>query len=156
MTNKSTKSSELYEPTIPRGETETVETLDRIGRTAVKVAASTVLASSLVSALGEPPHVEQMTLPEPVPIVRQYQVIDEDVVADQDEDADATESRWRRLLRLLKYLLVALLLAGTVLLGALKVCAGIVGATLAPDDECQEESARQPQAEDERGVALEG
>ena len=118
-----------------------LDRLDRIGRTAVKVAASTVLASSLASALGEPPRAEDMTLPEPVPIVRQYEALDEEALFDEEDEDVAATSRWRRLLKALRYLLVALMLAGAVLLAVLKGCAGVVGATL-PDDERQEQPSR--------------
>lgn len=136
---------------------EEVDQLKEVGRTAVKVAASTVVASSLAGALAEPPHVEMMKLPEPVPIVQMYQAYDDDVLADEEDETDESESRLKRLLRMLRYLLVALALVGAVLLGLLKGCAGVAVAPLVPAEEEREEQAEstgQPQAEDERGVAV--
>lgn len=134
---------------------ELVSRLNEAGKTAVKVAATTVIASSLAGALAEPPHTEMMSLPEPVPIVQQYQAFDDDVVPDDDEDEDANENKWRRLLRLLRYLLVTLALVGSIALGVLKGCTGLLTVPLAPhDEEQQEQTTHQTQTEDERGVAV--
>jgi hypothetical protein len=134
---------------------ETIDRLEEVGRTTVKVAASAVVATTLVGALSEPPNTDLITLPEPVPIIQLYQVED-DLVPDEDEETTDQESRLRRLLRMLKYLLIALALVGAIIFGALKGCAGVVGTTLLPhDDEQQEQSVHQGQTEDERGVASE-
>lgn len=134
---------------------ERVERLDAMGRTAIKVAASAVVATSLASALAEPPHIELMSLPAPTPIVRVYEPYDDDLVPDEDEQDDESSSRWRRLLKLLKYLVVALALAASITLGMLKGCAGIAGGLLLPpaEEEQQEQAAHTSQTEDERGVA---
>lgn len=138
---------------------ERIERLDTMGRTAIKLAAAAVVATSLASALAEPPHTELMSLPTPTPIVRIYQPFDEDIVPDEDEQEDESSSRWRRLLKALKYLLVALALVASLALGLLKGCAGIAGGLLLPpaeDEQQQEEQAHASQtsdAEDERGVA---
>ena len=133
-----------------------LDRLDQAGRTTVKVAASAVLATTLVGALSEPPHAEMMSLPEPTPIVQVYQAVDDDPLDDEDDEQDETQRRWRRLLKMLKYLLAALALAGTIALGMLKGCAGIAGSLVFPkDDEQQEQSSgHQAQEEDERGVAV--
>ncbi len=134
-----------------------VDKLDRVGRTTVKVAASTVLATTLVGALSEPPNTELMTLPEPTPIVQMYQAVDDDPIPDEDDEDDESTKRWQRVLKILKMLFVALALAGTIAFGALKGCAGIVGTLALPgDDEQQEQSATPSQTEDERGVAVAG
>lgn len=135
---------------------EHLDRLEDMGRVAVKVAASTVVATSLASALAEPPHAEAMTLPEPVPIVRQYQAFDDDLIPDEEDEQDEGTSRWRRALKMLKYLLVALATAAAVVFGALKGCAGIAGGVLAPpsDDDQQEQRASVGATEDERGVAV--
>ena len=132
-----------------------IDRLDQAGRATVKVAASAVLATTLVGALSEPPHAEMMSLPEPTPIVQVYQAVDDDPLDDEEDGQDETQRRWRRLLKMLKYLLAVLALAGTIALGALKGCAGIAGSLVFPkDDEQQEQSSgHQVQEEDERGVA---
>ena len=139
---------------------ERVDHLDDVGRKVIKVAASTVLASTLASALAEPPHVEMMSLSDPAPIVRVYQAIDHAPLVDEDEDEQDDEtSRWRRLLKALKYLMVALALLASIALGLLKGCAGLIAAPLLPhEDERQEQSSTQSQTqtEDERGVAVAG
>lgn len=118
---------------------ERLDKLDQIGRATVKVATSAVLATTLASALAEPPHAEMITLPEPVPIVQMYQAPDEDPLVDEDDEQDKRVSRWRRLLKVLKYLLVALMFVGTLALGILKGCAGVVGTLLLPDDDKKQE-----------------
>lgn len=118
---------------------ERLDKLDKIGRATVKVATSAVLATTLASALSEPPHAEMMTLPEPVPIVQMYQATDDDPLVDEDDDQEKQASRWRRLLKALKYLLVALLFVGSLALGILKGCAGVVGTLLLPDDDEHQE-----------------
>ena len=135
----------------------TLEHLDELGRSTVKVAASAVLASTLVGALSEPPHAEMMSLPEPTPIVQIYQAVDDDPVDDEDDEQDESQRRWRRLLKALKYLLVALALVGSIALGVLKGCAGVAGSLLLPpEDEKQEQTtSHRSNTEDERGVATE-
>lgn len=135
---------------------EELDRLEQVGRTTVKVAASAVLASTLASALAQPPHAEMMSLPEPTPIVQMYQAVDDDPLDDEEDEQDESQSRWRRILKVLKLLFVALALVGTIALGVLKGCAGIAGSLLLPPgDERQEESApRTTSTEDERGVAV--
>ena len=118
------------------------------------VAASAALAASLVGALSEPPNTDLITLPEPVPIVRQYQAVDDDA-DDEDRRIEEQPSRWRRLLKILKYLLVVLALLGALILGVLKGCAGTAGFLLPAEDERQEQTtSHQTSQEDERGVAV--
>lgn len=133
---------------------DTLDRLEEIGKTTVKVAASTVVATTLVGALAEPPNTDLMTLPEPTPIVQMYQAIDDDPLPDEDDEVDESKSRWRRVLKTLKYLLVALALVAGILFGVLKGCAGLLAAPLVPhDEEQQEQTTHQTQTEDERGVA---
>ena len=122
---------------------ERIDHLDDIGRKTVKVAASAVLATTLVGALSEPPDTNLIKLPEPVPIVQQYQAVDEDDDVDDDRKKDTRTDRLRRLLKLLKYLIIALLFVGTLLFGVLKGCAGVVGATLLPGDDEQQEQKQE-------------
>ena len=133
--------------------------LDQFGKAAVKVAASTVLATTLVSALNEPPRTDLMTLPDPVPIVYVLDDLEDDGIADEDEQDDEKQSRWIRLLKILKYLLVVLALAATLALAVLKGCVGLATVPLMPhEDEQQEQVTHQTQSqtEDERGVATAG
>lgn len=134
---------------------DALDRLEEIGKTTVKVAASTVVATTLVGALAEPPNTDLMTLPEPTPIVQMYQAIDDDPLPDEDDEVDESKSRWRRVLKALKYLLVALALVAGILFGVLKGCAGLLAAPLVPhDEERQEQTTHQTQTEDERGVAV--
>lgn len=136
---------------------ELLDRLEGAGRTVVKVAASTVVATTLASTLAQPPRAELITLPEPTPIVQLYEAFDEDADPDEDEEQDESTSRWRLLLRVIKYLLVALALVASLLFGVLKGCAGITGGLLIPhDDERQEQPVHHGQTEDERGVAVAG
>ena len=117
-------------------------------------AVSAVLATSLVGALNEPPNTDLITLPEPVPIVRQYQAIDDDA-DDEDRRTEEQPSRWRRILKMLKYLIVALALLAALVFGVLKGCAGTAGLLLPGEDEQQEQtSSHRTSTEDERGVAV--
>lgn len=137
-------------------EDDLLDRIDEVGRTTVKIAASAVLATTLASALAEPPRADLMSLPEPTPIVQMYQAVDDDPIDDEDE-TDESQNKWRRLLRILKYLMVVLALTGAVLLGVLKGCAGLVAVPLLPgDDDRQEQTTQQVQTEDERGVAVAG
>ena len=134
---------------------DALDRLEEIGKTTVKVAASTVVATTLVGALAEPPNTDLMTLPEPTPIVQIYQAIDDDPLPDEDDEQDESRSRWCRVLKALKYLLVALALVAGILFGALKGSAGLLAAPLVPhDEERQEQTTHQTQTEDERGVAV--
>ena len=136
---------------------ETLDKLEEIGKKTVKVAASAVVATTLVGALAEPPNTDLMSLPEPTPIVQMYQAIDDDPLPDEDDEQDESQSRWKRILKALRYLLVALALVAGILFGALKGCAGLLAAPLLPhDEEQQEQTTHQTQTEDERGVAVAG
>lgn len=124
------------------------------GEKAVKVAASAVLATTLVGALSEPPRAELITLPEPVPIVQVINDVEDDGIADEDEEDDEKQSRWMKLLKVLRYLIIALMLAATLAFGLLKGCAGIGVGLLPPaQEEQQEQQAHTTSTEDERGVA---
>ena len=140
------------ERTLPEATEE--DRLDQFGKAAVKVAASTVLATTLVGALNEPPRTDLMSLPEPVPIIQLYEVVEDDGIADEDDQEDASKERWRRILKMLKYLLVALALMASILFGVLSGCAGAVAGTLFPSNERVQQSDQVPaRIEDERGVA---
>ena len=128
--------------------------LDDVGKAAVKVAASAVLATTLVGALNEPPRTDLMSLPEPVPIIQMYEVVEDDGIADEDDQEDVSKEKWRKILRMLRYLLLALALVAAIAFGALKGCAGVVAGTLPPANEEQEQQSNySQQTEDERGVA---
>ena len=149
----------LYHEPDYDGLSEAIEAVDlgSVGRTAEKVALAAVVATSLSAALSEPPRADLMTLPEPTPIVR---LVDPELEASldaQEDQVDESASRRKRLLRLLRMLAVAVLLAASVLFGALKGCAGLLAAPLLPhDEEQQEQTTHQTQTEDERGVAVAG
>ena len=133
---------------------ERLDQLEDIGRKTAKVAASAVLASTLVGALSEPPDTNLIKLPEPVPIVQQYNVVDDDDDVDDDKKKDTRTSRWSRLLQLLKYLIIALIFVATLLLGVLKGCAAVLSAPLLPGED--EQQGQQDQSEREQtpvGVA---
>ena len=136
---------------------DALDKLEEIGKTTVKVAASTVVATTLVGALAEPPNTDLIMLPEPTPIVQMYEAVDDDPLPDEDDEQDESQSRWRRILKALKYLMVALALVAGIVFGALKGCAGLLTAPLVPhEDEKQEQTTHQTQTEDERGVAVAG
>lgn len=116
-----------------------------VAKTAAKVAASAALATSLVGALSEPPDTNLIKLPEPVPIVQQYYTVDDDDDVDDERKKDTKTDRWRRILQLIRYLLIALLFVGTLLFGVLKGCAGIVAAPLLAQDDQQEQQQEQEQ-----------
>lgn len=108
--------------------------------TAGRVAASAVLATSLVAALSEPPKAELISLPEPTPIVQVYSPYVDDIEPAEDDEEDET-SRWKIILKILRYLAVALLVTAAVVFGALKGCAGCSAGLLLPDDPPQQEQA---------------
>lgn len=116
-------------------------------KTAAKVVASAALATSLVGALSEPPDTTLMQLPEPVPIVQQYYIADDDDDVDDERKKDTKTDRWRRILQLIRYLLIALLFVGTLLFGVLKGCAGIVAAPFLAQDDQQQEQQQQEEGE---------
>ncbi|MBQ9057686.1 MAG: hypothetical protein IJ125_00715 [Atopobiaceae bacterium] len=100
-----------------------------------KVAMSAVLATTLAGALSQPPRRDLMTLPDPVPIIRVIEPPVVDVPADTDEEPDKRAERIKRLLKLLKFLVVALLLGAAVVFGALKGCASCSAGVLTHNDE---------------------
>lgn len=113
-------------------------------KTAGQVAAAAVLATSLTAVLSEPPRADLVTLPEPVPIVQTYNPYLDDVEPDESEEDDEESSRWKRVLKLLRMLAVALLVTAGLFLGALKGCASCsAGLLLPPDEPPQEQSAEE-------------
>lgn len=142
--------SELPDDYVPELEDEP-DTDDGLAEKAGKVALSMLAATSLTAALAEPPRTDLMTVPEPTPIVM---VLDEtedeapkDLVEEQGEDE---KQRLRRILRLLRLLIVALLLTAAIVFGVLKGCASCTATVLAPDEqEQQEQGEGQEQAQDQ-------
>lgn len=128
---------------LPVGEPEDILDVPEgssFGEKAGKAAMSTLLAVSLVGALSEPPRTELVTLPEPTPIVRVYQDEEpEEPMPDPDIADDERATRRRRLLRLLRFLLIALLIAATLIFGLLKGCASCSAGLLVPDGEDQQQ-----------------
>ena len=117
-------------------------TAEHAAKAAGKVAAAAVLATSLTAVLSEPPRTELITLPEPTPIVQIYNPYVDDVEPEETEEDDAESNRWRRILKLLRMLAVALLIAASLAFGLLKGCASCsAGFLLPPDDPPQEEQA---------------
>ena len=139
-----------------RVEPSAPERLGELGKTAGKVAASAVLATSLVNVLSEPPRAELITLPEPIPLVQQFEPATEEAIPAEEEADEQQESLWRRIWRVLKWLALAVLLAGTLLFGALKGCATTLGlpAPATEEQEQQQSGAHRTSTEDERGVEV--
>ncbi len=131
------------------GDTSTVSA-KHFAKTAGQVAASAVLATSLVSVLSEPPRTELINLPEPIPIVQVYNPYVDEIEPSESEEDDTESNRWRKLLKILKYLAVALLLAASIAFGLLKGCVGCsAGLLFPPDDPPKEEQAEQGDASTE-------
>lgn len=109
---------------------------EKVGR----VAMSAVLATSLTAALSTPPNTDLCTLPEPTPIVQQYDPpVEEEALPAEDERVTFEESFWRKLLRVLKYLLVALLVVGSIALGVVKGCTRCAGPLATPVEDSQQD-----------------
>lgn len=132
---------------------------DRVGTVAKRAVLSAALATSLTSEFADVPHNSYATLPESVPIVRTLDSFDDDdpdtdEEQDEEEEDEASERR-RRLLELLKMLAIAVLIALTLLVGALKGCASCTAGSLVapPSEEEQEEQAEEEQASDEQASA---
>lgn len=116
-----------------------------VGKAAATAAMSTLLAASLVGALSEPPNTDQMILPEPTPIVLVLQDEEpEEPVPEPDTDADEQNARWKRLLKLLRWLLIAALLVAMLVFGALKGCASCSAGLLLPEGDEQQQEQVQP------------
>ena len=122
------------------------ESARKIGHTALSI----MLATSLASALSVPPNTDLVTLPDPTPIIQVYEPpVEEEVLPEDDEESPSEESLLRKLLRILKYLLIALLVTGAIVFGALKGCASCAGPVVAPTDEPeQQEQVEETQAEE--------
>lgn len=124
---------------------ELSEEAKELGKTAGKVALTAALATSLSAALHEPPNTDLMNLPTPTPLVQVLETEKPEMpkpVEEPQEDED--EARRQRILRLLKFLLIALLIAGTLLFGMLKGCTSCTAGVLLPRDDAKQEQ----QAED--------
>ena len=121
-------------------ETQGTSAVSDAARKAGHAAMSVVLATSLASALSTPPNTDLVTLPEPTPIVQQYEPpVEEEVLPEEDEEAPSKEPFWKKLLRVLKYLLIAVLIVGTIVLGAVKGCTSCTGSLVAPTEESQQD-----------------
>lgn len=117
---------------------------EHIAKVAGRVAASAVLATSLTAALTEPPRADLITLPEPTPIVEVYNPYADDIEPAEDDEDDSESNRWRRILKILRALAVALLVAGSIAFGMLKGCVGCsAGLLMPPDDPPQEEQTEE-------------
>ena len=138
---------------LPLADDSATGNAKHLAMTAGQVAASAVLATSLAAVLSEPPRPELITLPEPTPIVQTYSPYMDEVEPAESEDDDTESNRWRRLLKLLKYLAVALLFAATVAFGLLKGCVGCTAGLLLPPDEPPKEE--QSEQEEEAPAAAE-
>lgn len=119
---------------------------EHAAKVAGQVAAATVLATSLTAVLSEPPRADLITLPEPTPIVQIYNPYPDEVEPAETEEDDTESNRWKRLLKILRMLAVALLIAASIAFGLLKGCASCsAGFLLPPDEPPQEEQADQSQ-----------
>ena len=100
---------------------ELSEEAKELGKTTGKVALSAALATSLAAALQEPPNTDLMSLPEATPIVRVLEDEKPEVAPpEEDIEVDEAKERRQRLLKMLKYLLIALFLLGALLFGAMQ------------------------------------
>lgn len=106
-----------------------------------KVASTAALAAVLATTLATSPvHIDHSALvPEPVPIVKVINLDPPDEPpAHDDEQQKAKKIDW---LKILKFLLVALLLVASLVFGAVKGCAGCAGSLVLPpvaDDSSQD------------------
>ena len=117
---------------------------EHAAKVAGQVAAATVLATSLTAVLS--PRADLITLPEPTPIVQIYNPYADEVEPAETEEDDTESNRWKRLLKILRMLAVALLIAASIAFGLLKGCASCsAGFLLPPDEPPQEEQADQSQ-----------
>lgn len=109
-----------------------------------KVAGAAAIAAVLATTLATTPiHIDQAALlPEPTPIV---QVIDMNP-PDQAPQTDDQEQQKAKIniLKILKYLVIALLVVAAVVFGAIKGCAACTGQAIAPivqdDDSSQQQT----------------
>lgn len=103
---------------------------------ASKVAVAAVLATTLTTTPIDP---DQVQLPQVTPIVQVYQAPnDQPPAAADDDDADQKSTTWQKILKILKYALIVLLLAGGVVFGAIKGCAALTGSVALPGDNDQQ------------------
>ena len=133
---------------------ELSEEAKELGKTTGKVALSAVLATSLAGVLQQPPNTDLMSLPEATPIVR---VLEDEKpgVAPPEEDIEVDEAKERRqrLLKMLKYLLIALFLLAALLFGAMKGCTSCTAGALLPDDDPKQEQKSDEQQDDADGAS---
>lgn len=125
--------------------------VDKLEGVAKKAAVSAVLATSLSSVLSEPPRTDLVTLPQPTPIVRMLDDFDEDdTPEDKQDEEDGPTSTWRdALLRILRMLALAILVALILGFAALKGCASCAARTALPPAQEQEDEAQDEAADDE-------
>ena len=105
--------------------------------------AAVVLAATLGTASID---TDQVTLPEPVPIVQTFDLGSDngspDVVADADSQ-DEKRSGWELFLKLLKYLIVLVIAVVALIFGLVKGCASCAIPALVPDDDKKQEQQDQ-------------
>lgn len=95
-----------------------------------KVAVAAVLATTLTTTPIDP---DQVQLPQATPIVQILQTQpDQPTTTTDDDDTDQKSTTWQKILKILKYALIVLLLAGGVAFGAIKGCAAIAGSIALP------------------------
>lgn len=112
----------------------------------LKKTAKVAVAAALVSTLAVGVAPDKVHLPDPVPIVH---VIDQGVDQPADQPSDQAPDRqrapWKKIMKWLVMALMALLAAAGIFFGALKGCAGIIGAPFAGDDGKEKTEQVQPQ-----------
>ncbi|MBQ6395217.1 MAG: hypothetical protein IJH87_02590 [Atopobiaceae bacterium] len=128
--------------------------MEEIGRVAGHAALSAAMAVSMSAALHEPPRTDLIKLNEPVPIVR---VLEEPKTQEKPAEApkaeiDENRESIRRLLRMLRFLVVALFLIAAMLFGLLRGCASCTAGVLAPPAE--EEGSEEVVEVDQASVLL--
>ena len=133
---------------------ELSEDAKELGKTTGKVALSAVLATSLAGVLQQPPNTDLMSLPEATPIVRVLEDEKPEVSPPEEEiEVDDAKEHRQRLLKMLKYLLVALFLLAALLFGAMKGCTSCTAGALLPDDDSKQEQKSDEQQDDADGAS---
>ena len=108
-----------YEPDI-----SPATALDDEAREKLRAAGKAAVAAMLVTTLTATPlSPDQVPLPEPTPIVQIYQPPADEPPTIVDDQAPDKTALWKKVLKVLKYVLIALILAAVCLFGAVKGCA---------------------------------
>ena len=114
--------------------------LREAGKVASHAALSAAMAATMSAALSAPPDPRVITLDEPVPIVQMYEAPKEETHIPQEDQAELRRERLRRILRMIRWALVAIFLIAAVVFGLLRGCASCSAGILAPPPQEEEGS----------------